>query len=302
MKLNVKGGYSQGDPYVIKEGGRYYMYATHPQGVQLYDSDDMINWTFRGFCLQVEGQKEYWAPCVIKLGEKFYMYYSSFAADETDVHKERVCVAVSDSPDGRFLFVNELIAPFSIDPHVVISGGELFIYYSLNDYDAPRAGTLVVVDKLVTPLKALGEPKVVVRATLDEEIFQKDRFKKGQHWHTIEGAFYFRIGDWHYLTYSGNCYENPTYYVGYCACHSAENDLTKLDFKKYPNENTYLPLIAKNSVEEGTGHNSALIDGGKIYVFYHGRDVGAPKLSGDTRTARLLTLVANGDELKIVER
>ena len=32
----------------------------------------------------------------------------------------------------------------------------------------------------------------------NEEIYQKDRFKKGQHWHTIEGAFYFYKEGTHY--------------------------------------------------------------------------------------------------------
>lgn len=95
--------------------------------------------------------------------------------------------------------------PFSIDPHVVKSGNDLYIFYSLNDYDAKRAGTLIVLDKMKDPLEVENKPKVVVRATLDEEIFMKDRFKKGQHWHTIEGAYYFRKGDYHYILYSGNC-------------------------------------------------------------------------------------------------
>ena len=41
-----------------------------------------------------------------------------------------------------------------------------------------------------------------MRPTIDEEIYQKDRFKKGQHWHTIEGAFYFYKEGTHYLMYS----------------------------------------------------------------------------------------------------
>ena len=44
---------------------------------------------------------------------------------------------------------------------------------------------------------------MVVRPTMDEEIFMRDRFEKGKDWYTVEGAFYFRKGDWHYVTYSG---------------------------------------------------------------------------------------------------
>ena len=36
MKLNICQNRSQGDPYVIKANGKYYLYATHRDGVQLY--------------------------------------------------------------------------------------------------------------------------------------------------------------------------------------------------------------------------------------------------------------------------
>ena len=101
----------------------------------------------------------------------------------------------------------------------------------------------------------------------------RDRFKAGQHWHTLEGAFYFREGDYHYIIYSGNCYENEYYYLGYAVAKTSETDLTKIKFTKYPDENTYAPLISKNEYEEGTGHNSVIKYDGEYYVIYHGRDV-----------------------------
>lgn len=62
-----------------------------------------------------------------------------------------------------------------------------------------------------------------MRPTINEEIYQKDRFKKGQHWHTIEGAFYFYKEGTHYLMYSGACYQNPTYFIGYSIAHGPED-------------------------------------------------------------------------------
>lgn len=46
MKLNVPFGSSQPDPYIVGIGGKYYMYATHVDGVQLYVSSDKLNWDF----------------------------------------------------------------------------------------------------------------------------------------------------------------------------------------------------------------------------------------------------------------
>ena len=48
MKLNIEQNRSQGDPYVIKSNGIYYMYSTHGEGVHLYSSKDKMNWDYRG--------------------------------------------------------------------------------------------------------------------------------------------------------------------------------------------------------------------------------------------------------------
>ena len=303
MKLNIDGPKSdvvrsQGDPYVIKSGDRYYMYATHSDGVQLYVSENRYDWDFRGLCLQVERQRDYWAPAVLEYGGKFYMYYSSTSSLESD---ERLRVAVSDTPDGDFCYLNDLAAPFSIDPHAVVSGGEIYMFYSTNDYDAERAGTLIVLDKMKTPTELCGEPRVVVRATLDEEKFGGERVN-GRDWHTIEGAFYLREGDFHYLMYSGGCYQNDSYFIGYAVARSEGYDLTKLDFKKFPDDNTYLPLVRRSDSEEGTGHNSVLSERGRHYVFYHGRDLDAPGVEPDERTARICELVINDGVLSVKGR
>ena len=303
MKLYIDGGHSQGDPYVIKHDGKYYMYATAVEGVQLYESNDRLNWHYIGICYNREGRKEYWAPAVICYQGKFWMYFSDMANEETDTHMQTMSVAVCDKPDGKFEFVAQIVKPFSIDAHVVQSGDDLYMFYSTNDYEAERAGTLIVVDKMLSPTKMCGNPKVVVRATLDEEIFMRNRFRQGQHWHTLEGAFYFRVGDWHYITYSGNCYQNENYYIGYATAYGHTDDLTTLTFTKYPDPDTYCPLVCKNDVEEGTGHNSvSLDDDGKLYLFYHGRDYGTNGTANDVRTMRVCEIAADNGKLTVVKR
>lgn len=302
MKLNIDQNRSQGDPYVIKANGKYYMYATHVEGVQLYVSDNMHDWDYKGFCYIREGQKEYWAPAVIELDGKFYMYVSTMPVESDDVHLEQIQVAVCDTPDGEFVFLNNLTEPFSIDAHVVKSGNDLYMFYSVNDYEAVRAGTLIVVDKMLSPTEMEGNPVLVVRATLDEEIFMKDRFKVGQHWHTLEGAFYFRKGNYHYVMYSGNCFENENYYLGYAVAYGDTFDLKELQFKKYPDEETYYPLLRKNDAEEGTGHNSVLEENGKYYVIYHGRDLNTRVIGSDVRTARICELEVENEQITVINR
>ena len=301
MKLFIDENRSQPDPYVIKNNGKYYMYATHVDGVQLYESDDMLDWAYKGLCFTYPKMKNYWAPAVLNGDGKFYLYASFMPEGEADTHLERLFVAESAVPEGPFAFVREMAKPFSIDPHVVLSGGKPYIFYSINDYEAERAGTLIVVDAMKSFVECEGSPKVVVRATLDEEIFKRDRFRSGQHWHTLEGAFYIRKGNNHYVTYSGNCYENPNYYIGYAVASGDTDDLKSLDFKKYPAADVYYPLLAKNEFEEGTGHNSILEENGKYYLFYHGRDYSDEK-NGERRTARYCEIELDGGVIRVVKR
>lgn len=281
---------SQADPYLLKTGGRCYIYSTAADGVNVYTSDSLFEgWRYLGKAFSQPGQHEYWAPCVLEYQGKFYMYYSSFPSESADVHLGCVKVAVSDRPDGGFEYVRDLAPAFSIDAEVVKNAAGLFMFYSVNDYDAERAGTYIVVDRMLDPLTLAGNPKPVVVPSIDEEIFQRDRFKPGQHWHTIEGACYLKAEGRHYLLYSGNCYENPDYFVGVAAADGGD-DLTRLTFAKLPDPHTYAPLIRRNDTEEGTGHNSVVCENGVWYMIYHARDIGDRK-PHDTRTARIAEIV-----------
>lgn len=286
---------SQADPYMIAARGRFYIYTTGGKGVHCYVSDRIDGkWKYIGVVLRCEGEKDFWAPCVLEDGGRFYMYYSSVPDASSDSHDECIKAAVSENPEGPFRYEKTLLAPFSIDPHVVKSGGKLYMFYSTNDYEAKRAGTYIAVSAMSSPLSMEGKAVAVLRPTLDEEIFQRDRFRKGQHWHTLEGAFYFRDGDTHYLIYSGNCWQNEFYYLGYATANTAENDLTKVKFTKYPSESVYAPLIAANDFESGTGHNSVIKIDGTYYCVYHGRDAGEKKPYDDRSARACKLIVKNG--------
>lgn len=103
-KANDLAPLGQADPYMIKAGdGRYYLYASGGEGPQLYSSDHLKeSWKYEGRCLDMTGQKECWAPSVIELDGKYYMYYSCLDADCEDEHGQTMRVAVSDSPSGMF--------------------------------------------------------------------------------------------------------------------------------------------------------------------------------------------------------
>lgn len=218
------------------------------------------------------------------------MYCSfEFFGDTPDEggHRQTMFVSSSESPLGPFENAKQLLHPFSIDSHVVSNENGLFIFYSTNIFDGDRPGTCIAVDRLLDPYTAQGNPTVLVVPTIDEEIFRRDRYKKGVHWHTIEGAFYFKEGDWHYLMYSGSCYENENYFIGYARAKTDETDLTKIKFEKYPDADTYAPVLKSNEWEEGTGHHSMIKYNNEWYAVYHARNVQSDGLSGDRRNARI---------------
>lgn len=295
-------GTTQPDPYVIRaEDGYYYLYATGKDGVEIFRASSVRGtWDYLGRAFEDPAHYEFWAPCVVYEGGKYYMYYSSCKRGCTDMHAQAIKVAISSRPDGGFVYQKTMLAPFSIDAHVVKSGKEYYIFYSVNDYKGERAGTYIVVDRMKDMFTAEGNPVAIVRPTLDEEIFQKNRFREGQHWHTVEGAFYLRAGDEHFVMYSGNCYLSPYYFIGYAHAHGREDDLRKLRFEKYPDSTVYAPLLARNGEEEGTGHNSVIEENGGLYMVYHGREPGTPATDEEDRTARCRAIRAEGSRLLLV--
>ena len=301
-KENDTAPLAQPDPFIFKDGGRYYIYATGPKGAHLFSSDHLkTGWRYDGVCLEMPGQRSCWAPSVIRIGERYYMYYSSILDTDTDEHAQRMRIAVADSPAGPFRYLKDLLPPFSIDPHAVRTPSGLYLFYCNNDYDAEFTGTYILCDKMPDPYTLEGRPQGVVYPSLEEEMYMCDRFRKGQHWYTIEGAFYFHVGTTHFLMYSGANHTNPTYFVGYSVAHGPEDaDLRTLDWKKWPDEKTYAPVLSSGEHIEGLGHNSVIFEDDRYWIIYHGREVGdLEKYSGDTRSARIDELFVDGDCLTV---
>ncbi len=296
LKIDKENYIGQADPFILESKGRYYIYTTGHDGVYAYQSDDLFEgWEFVGRVMTVPDHDSFWAPSVIELDGKFYMYNSiEIYDDEPDKggHRGAMFVSEADNPLGPFTNATQLLHPFSIDSHVVKNEAGLFIFYSTNKFEGDRIGTYIVVDKMTDPYHVEGNPVAVVEPTLDEDIYRRDRYKKGQHWHTIEGAYYFKEGDWQYVMYSGNCFEQPTYYVGYARAKTDETDLTKIKFEKYPDDHTYAPVLAANDFEEGTGHHSMIKKDGQWYAIYHARDYddGLNANAFDARNARICKL------------
>ena len=288
LKFDVVGKH-QPDPYIFEDNGKLYLYVTAHDGVEAYSADDLFGvWHYEGIVASFDGRYEYWAPSVAKINGRYYIYVSSSTDDEF----EYMHAAVADSPLGPFKNEVCFYKRFSIDSHVVETEDGLFLWYSEDNTSCDRIGTRIYIDRLIDPMTPANQPVEMIVPTMDEEIFKRNRFGDGRDWHTIEGAFWFREGDWQYVMYSGGCFEDDSYHIGYAAAKSNENDLTKVKFVKHTQNGAFDPVLIKNDFEEGTGHHSVIKYRGQYYAIYHGRDL-ANYSQGEyieARTARVCKL------------
>jgi beta-xylosidase len=147
-----------GDPYVLHEQGKYYMYGTGGgarNGFAAYSSTDLVNWKNEGqvyYASNVKGWSDstaawegaYWAPEVYKYKGKFYMFYSAQWKQNAnkEVENFRVGVAVANSPTGPFVdLTNKPVFDPGypiIDANVLFdSTGKIYLYYSRACYKHP---------------------------------------------------------------------------------------------------------------------------------------------------------------------
>lgn len=290
------------DPFVMRWCGKYYCYATDEAGVKVSISDNLTEWEFLGYGIREPEYKDYWAPSVYYDNGKFYMYYSNIAKEESDNHCEWLKLAIADKPEGPFIWKKTFFNKFSIDSHPVVWSEKLYMMYSVNDWiggDEKVAGTVIVADEMITPEEFSGNPKIVLLPSLEQEIFEKNRFGDGRDWYTIEGAATVTHGERCYLTYSANAYVNVDYFVG-TAVAEKKTDFMDMEWKKYPSEYEWYPLLHKNEKVEGTGHNTIvkapnLIDD---WIVYHGRMVEEELVQGtEQREMRIDPLFYSGNRM-----
>ena len=137
------------DPSIIHaEDGYYYAYSTDAQkgslvvkGVHVRKSPDLVNWTFVGKALSevpeeslaINGADYVWAPQVIYLNGKYYMYYCTSAFGKKMSY---IGLAISNKPEGPFVPAGKILSCVqsdpvnTIDPNVMYdANGDLWMVY-----------------------------------------------------------------------------------------------------------------------------------------------------------------------------
>lgn len=278
------------DPFVLKHNGEYYAYGTAPLGdlaVPVLHSRDLVNWRRLGSALTLgEGIFEaLWAPEVAYNNGTFYMYYSA-GGPEGQGHRLRV--ATASYPAGPFTDTGAVLTPdepFTIDAHPFRDDdGKWYLYYCrdfLDNDEEARAGTGIVVDRLVDMTRLAGERETVVRPHADWQLYERRRSRYGRvwDWYTVEGAFVRKRGGRYYCFYSGGAWKKPNYGVSHVvAAHPMG------PFHSQTGADGPEVLRTRSGCVIGPGHASVVHapDNAHEYIVYHAWDPG--------HTARLMRM------------
>ncbi len=265
------------DPFVLRVGGAYFAYGTDPEddgpgAFEVLRSVDLVQWSSLGYALprvSHDGGREYWAPEVLAVGGRFYLYYSSGIEDRG----HRIHVAVADRPQGPFSDAGVVLTPlerFAIDPHPFRDGdGTTYLYYARDLLEGERVGTSIAVDRMLDPLTLAGEPRPAVSPSADWQLFRRGREMYGGRydWYTLEGpTVRFRLGRY-WLLYSGGAWTEASYGVSYAV---ADGPLGP--FHEPPRARPALLATIPGRVI-GPGHNS-IVEGpdGADWLVYHAWD------------------------------
>ena len=247
------------DPFVYEEDGVFYIYGTSSDsGIQVFTSSDLKHWegpcgkAQEGFALhksEAWGEKQFWAPEVYKVGDRYAMLYSA---------QEHLCVAFADSPLGPF---RQEDGPGAynpgrkgIDGHVFTDeDGAKYLYWVRWDRGF---GNEVWCSRISDDLKLLQGDMVHCIQTIPgtwEQVQEDCR--------VAEGPFILKHDGLYYLSFSCNGYTDQEYAVGYAVSDNPFGPWKRFDGN---------PILHRKDGEVGTGHHMFLnTSKGKGYIVYH---------------------------------
>ena len=269
------------DPFVLLYDGVYYLYSTNSEdGYRVFTSEDMGQWTDRGYCLRAEdvkGDKGFWAPEILVRNGKFYMVY---------IANEHLGIAVADSPLGPFRqeekkWLNE---KNEIDGHFFVDDdGTVYLYFVRFE-----RGNVLWVAKMNEDMLSYDEStaKFLFRAEDEWELRSAS---------VVEGPFVLKHNGKYYLTYSANHTRSVDYAVG-CAI----SDSPMGPFQKV----AYNPILKKTDLVNGTGHHSFTTskNGKELVCVYHSRplaETDCPRVTCIDR-AEFVKDINGGDDILVI--
>lgn len=238
-------GASLADPQIVYWEGKYYCYSTsYSRGFKVFISDDLVNWTDGGVCLEGAWDTDngrFWAPEVVEKDGKFYMIFSN---------NDLLGIAVSDSPEGPFIAAEKPLIENAIDGHIFFDDdGRVYLYYV--SWVTEYAIFGCELDPSLTSVIE-GTETFLIRHELTWE-----RHGEG----IAEGPAILKHNGTYYLTYSGSHYTSKYYAVGYATSDSPLGSYTRY---------TGSPILSMTPTVYGPGHHSFITTpSGEMFIVYH---------------------------------
>lgn len=265
------------DPDIVFDNGYYYFFATggaqDKRFIPIYRSRDLSNWKFvRGAVANGSktdwNYKHFWAPEVLKIKGKYYLYYTATPDESPANSGNRVGVAIADSIQGPYKNIGVVIPNGSIDGHPVIDkDGSMYIFYT-NEWQSSKGfyrGT-IYMDKMISPTEVANNPIPVIT-----------------HHDWQEGPFILQRNNQYYLTYSCGAWSDSTYHLRYALANSITGP-----YIEQPDT-----ILKTNKRVKEPGHHSIFQDQiGRDWLVYHGWDT-----AHTARYPRIDRLYVNGKKL-----
>lgn len=249
------------DPFVLPDAGGYYAYATNGDGKNLptLHSRDLQSWRALPDAMPALAswvRKEVphvWAPEVIKLGERYVLYYTAH-----DLASDRQCVGAAESASPAGPFVDKASKPLicqaelggTIDASPFLEGGRLYLYFK-SDGNCCNQPTHIFVQELQPDgLAVTGQPT---------RLLTNGRSWEGK---VIEAPTMVQRGGKYTLFYSANDFGNGTYAVGYATCAGPVGPCQPAD------DSPFLKSRAERNLY-GPGHQVVFRVGEQDFIAYH---------------------------------
>ncbi|MFB9276468.1 family 43 glycosylhydrolase [Cohnella cellulosilytica] len=257
--------YGNGDPYVMRYDGRYYLYVStkdHRVGIKAWVSDNLVDWTYAGLVTEDPISTGAYAPEVVYWNGYFYLYTSPAGRGHY--------VFRSESPTGPFERITDNVG-MSIDGSVFIDDDGSWTF--------THAGTGGIVGVPMDGPASFDPGRTIEGAYLG-------------HW--TEGSMIIKRGGVYYMTLTGNHVFSKGYRV-----HYAISKDSPLGPYTMPTNN---PIAISTDPEFfGLGHSSTVMgpDLDSYYLVYHnliGRSAEGPPV----RKMNIDRLVFNGDRMDLL--
>lgn len=167
------------DPFILADGGKFYMYGTCNMANALEAKDKEPNQGFSSFVsLDLEtfdgpyhafdrfegfwGEKSYWAPEVYKLKDGYYMFATFFSEKDG----RRCQILKSDNPLTGFTPWSEPFTPegwWCLDATLFFHEGKPYSVFC-HEWLQVKNGEMWITELSSDLKKAVGEPKLIFKA------------------------------------------------------------------------------------------------------------------------------------------